>query len=51
MHQKDANVRQEELERSLRKVAVEVVVKMEKASIPCWGVVYTTKYIEVGERN
>ena len=46
MHQKDANVRQVELKPIIKEVAEEVVAIWEKASIPCWGVVHTTKRIE-----
>ena len=46
MHQKDANVRQVKLKPIIKEVAEEVEGMWEKPSIPCWGVVYTTKHIE-----
>ena len=46
MYQNDANARQVELKPIIKEVAEEVVGKWENASIPCWGVIYTTKYIE-----
>ena len=46
IHQKDVNVRQVELKPIIKEVAEEVVGIWQKASIPCWGVVYTAKHIE-----
>ena len=45
MHQKYVNVKQVELKPIIKEVAEEMVGKCEKASISCWDVVYTTKYI------
>ena len=46
MHQKDANVRQVELNPIIKGVAEKGVGKWENASNSCYRVVYTTKYIE-----
>ena len=45
MHQKNADVRLVELRPIIKEVAEEVVGIWENASIPCWGVAYTTKHI------
>ena len=46
MQQKDDDVRQVELNLIIKEMAEKVVGKWEKASIPCYGVVYNTEYIE-----